>query len=79
MPFGSVLVGILPDYDDDVERRNTHPLLLPKIDARGVISRQHIKVLNHVIGSTDDHEYKKGVRSKLISPPINTVAKGRSV
>ena len=24
------------EYDDDVERRRTHPLLLPKVEAEGV-------------------------------------------
>ena len=27
------VMGISEDYDDDVERRRTHPLLLPKIES----------------------------------------------
>ena len=26
------VMGIPEDYDDDVERRRTHPLLIPKIE-----------------------------------------------
>ena len=37
--FRSVLMGISSDYNDGVERRNTHPLLLPKAETRGVISK----------------------------------------
>ena len=32
-------MGILVDYDDDVERRNTHPMLLPKVEVEGVVSK----------------------------------------
>jgi hypothetical protein len=38
--FRYVLIGIPPDYDDDVERRDTHPLFLPKTEAGGVIPRK---------------------------------------
>ena len=43
--FRSVLMGDLPDYVDDTDRRNTQPLLLSKAEAEGVISRQNIEVL----------------------------------
>ena len=36
-------------------------------------------MLKRAIGSTDDQEHKKGVKSKSILPPVETVAKQRSV
>ena len=35
--FRLALMGIPPDYDDDVEHRTTHPTLLPKADTKGVM------------------------------------------
>ena len=51
-------MGVPPDYDDDVERRNAHPLLLHKAKAEGVISKQDLEVLKHTIGSANNQEYK---------------------
>ena len=62
--FRSELMGNLPDYNDNTERRNTHPLLLPKAEADGIISKQDIDVLKHAIGSDEDQEHKTGVKSK---------------
>ena len=76
--FRSVLMGIQPDYDDDDERRNTHPLLLPKAETEGIISKQDIDVLRRAIGPAEEQEHKTDVNSKSISP-VNTVAKRRSV
>ena len=72
-------MGIPSEYDDNVERRNTHPLVLPKAEAKGVISKQDIEVLKRAIGSTDNQEHKKGVKSKSILPRVKTIAKQRSV
>ena len=55
--FRSVLMGIQPDHNDNDERRNTHPLLLPKAEAEGIISKQDIDVLRRAIGPTKDLEY----------------------
>ena len=30
------MMGVPIEYDDDVERRRTHPLLLPEVKAEGV-------------------------------------------
>ena len=68
-----------PDYDDDTERRNTPPLLLPKAEAESIISKQDIDVLRRAIGPAEDREHKTGVKSKSISPPVNTVTKRRRV
>ena len=76
--FRSVLMGNQPDYNDDVECRNTHPLLLLKAEAEGIISKQDINVLRRAIGPTEDQEHETDVKSKSISP-VNTVAKQRSV
>ena len=62
--FRSILMGIPPDFDNSVESKNTQPLLLPKVDAVGLISKQDIYVLKHATGSTDNQEHKKGVKSK---------------
>ena len=77
--FRSVLMGIPPDYNNDAERKNTHPLLLPRNEAEGVIPKQDLEVLKRAIGSGDVQDNKKDVKSKSILPPVNTVAKLRSV
>ena len=77
--FRSMLMCIPPDHDNDIERTNTHPFLLPKAKAVGVISKQDIDALKCAMWSIDDQEHKKSVKSKLISPPVKTVAKQRSV
>ena len=77
--FRSVLLGIPPDYDDDLEQRNTYPLLLPKAEAGEMIPKQDTDVLKRAMGSTDSQEHKKSVMSNLILPPVETVAKQRSV
>ena len=77
--FRSVLMGISLVYDDDVECRNTHTLLLPKAEAEGILSKQDIDVLRRAIGPAEDQEHKTGVKSKSISPSVNTLAKRSSV
>ena len=72
--FRSVLMGIQPDYNDDDERRNMHPLLLPKMEAEGIISKQDIDLLRRMIGPAEDQEHKTDVNSKSVLP-VNTVAK----
>ena len=47
----SVLMGSLSDYDDNIEHINTHPTLLPKAEAEGVISKHDLDVLKRAIGS----------------------------
>ena len=72
-------MGNLPDYNNDIERRNTYPLLLAKAKAEGIISKQDSNVLRRAIGPAEDQEHKTGAKSKSISPHVNTVAKQRSV
>ena len=54
-------------------------MLLPKAKAEGIISKQDIDVLWRAMGPVEDQEHKMGVKSKSISPPVNTVAKRRNV
>jgi hypothetical protein len=54
-------------------------LFPPQAEAEGLISKQDIEVLRRAIGSDENQEHKKGVKSKSISPSVNTVAKRRSV
>ena len=77
--FRSVLMGIPPDYDDITKRRNTHPLLIHKAEAEGVISKQDLEVLKHAMGGDNIQEDERDVNSKSILPPVNTIAKQRSV
>ena len=48
-------------------------------EAESIISKQDIDVLGRAVGPAEDREYKTGVKSKSISPPVNTVAKQTSV
>ena len=41
----SKLMGIDVNYDDDQERRRTHPKLLPRVELEGVISKDDVEVL----------------------------------
>ena len=77
--FRSVLMGIPPGCDDNIKHRNTHPLLLPKAEAKGVISKQDRAVLKRAIGSDDIQDNKRDVNCKLILPPVNIITKQRSV
>ena len=44
------LIGVAVDYDDDDERRRTHPMLLPKVEAEGMMSRADVEVLRQAVG-----------------------------
>ena len=57
-------MGILSNYDDVSERRNTHPLLLSKAEAEGVLSKQDPEVLKRAIGLDNTQEDKRDVNSK---------------
>ena len=43
--FRSHLMGISVNYDDDVERCDTHSYLLPKIEVEVIISKSDLEVL----------------------------------
>ena len=65
-------MGIPSEYDDNVERKNTHPLLLPKAGAEVMIFKQDIEVLKRAISSTDNQEHTKSVKSKLMLSLVNS-------
>ena len=44
------LMGVPIDYDDDQERRRTHPKLLPKVEAEAAASRSDMEVLRKATG-----------------------------
>ena len=46
----SKLMGIDVNYDDDQERRRTHPKLLPRVELPGVISKDDVEVLRRANG-----------------------------
>ena len=43
-------MGIPENYDDDVERNRTHPLLLPKPEKAGVVKNEDLEVLAKAMG-----------------------------
>ena len=47
-------MGDIPEYDDNIERRNTHRLLLSKAKAKGIISKQDIDVLRRALVPAKD-------------------------
>ena len=46
----SKIMGCEIDYDDDVERRKTHPNLLPRVKPQGVVSKEDVEVLRKATG-----------------------------
>ena len=46
----SKLMGIDVNYDDDQERRRTHPKLLPRVELVGVIPKDDVEVLRRANG-----------------------------
>ena len=48
--FRSKVMRICFDYDDDIERKQTHPLLLPKISPEGLISDKDLEILKQATG-----------------------------
>ena len=77
--FRSHLMGISVEYDDDVERRNTHPKLLPEVEVEGVVSKDDLEVLAAVTGLNREREQKRGIKKRSISQHDKAVAKRRSV
>ena len=57
----SKLMGVPVDYDDDKERRSTHPKLLPEAELEGVISRSDVEVLSKATGVSGAPAPKKSI------------------
>ena len=70
----SKLMGVPVDYDDNEERRNTHPKLLPEAELEGVISRSDVEVLRKATGISGPPPPKKS-----IAPASKTAPQRRSV
>ena len=77
--FRSHLMGISVEYDDDVERRNTHPKLLPEVEVEEVVSRGDLEVLVAATGVNKEREQIRGIKKRSISRHDETAAKRRSV
>ena len=87
--FRHQMMGVPIEYDDDVERRRTHPLLLPEVEAKGV-SQGDIDLVEkiQVVAPTKKMpSYKtilekgiiQGKGGKSISPRSKASEKRRSV
>ena len=87
--FRHEMMGAPVDYDDDVERRNTHPMLLPKIENKRLTIPEtellkDIAVLAPAKRRPNAKRVPKqgitlGSDGKLISPRTGATAKRRSV
>ena len=63
--FRHKMTGVPVDYDDDVERRNTHPLLLPKIETARV-------------SQADGDLLEKAAVVKKVTNPVATAIKAEA-
>ena len=80
------VMGIPEDYEDDVERRRTHPLLMPKMESEK-ISLADGEVLEKVAIVTpvkppakkSNKGILRGKSARLILPGVKPTAKRRSV
>ena len=86
--FRHAMMGVPVEYDDDAERRNTHPMLLPKIkNERLTIPESELLKEIAVLAPTKRRPKTKkvskrviprGSDTKLISPRTKVTAKRRS-
>ena len=87
--FRHEMMGVPVEYDDDVKRRNTHPMLLPKIENERLTipETELLKEIAVLAPAKRRPKTKKvskrvitrGSDSKLISPRTGATAKRRSV
>ena len=87
--FQSEMVGVRFEYDDDVERRRTHPLLLPIIETESVslpdgdiLEKIDVMVPVKKVAKPGAHERKRSIqvsKHKSISTRVNPSEKRRSV
>ena len=83
------MMGVPIEYDDDVERRRTQPLLLPKVEAEGVSQEDSdlLEKIQVVAPTKNMPSYKSiiekgiihGKGGKSISPRSKASEKRRSV
>ena len=60
----SKIMGCNIEYDDNVERRNTHPSLLPRAKEQGVISKEDVEVLRKATGIKQGGTSQKSIPQK---------------
>ena len=80
------VMGIRADYDDDVERRRTHPILMPKVESER-ISAADGEILKYFAivapakspAKNSTRGVLQGARVKSILPGVKPTAKRRSV
>ena len=87
--FWHGLMGVPVEYDDDVEKRNTHPVFLPKIENEwlAIPEAELLKEINVLAPTKRRHKAKRiskhiitrGSDGKSISPRTGATAKRRSV
>ena len=80
------VMGISVDYDDDDERRRTHPLLLPKIESERISVTdgeilEKVKIVTPVRMTTKRPKKAKTgcVKKRSVPPNVKHVVKRRSV
>ena len=66
--FRSKVMGICVDYDDDVEQKRTHHLLLPKKSPEGLVDDKDIEILKQATGLKVNVKKRK-VSKKPIKVP----------
>ena len=57
--FRSKVMGICVDYDDDIEQKQTHHLLLPKKSPEGLVNDKDIEILKQATGLKVDVKKRK--------------------
>ena len=86
--FRHNMMGVPVKCDDDLERRNTHPMLMPKVENEGLIPDERflkeIEVLAPAkrvaaLGKTSKRGQSRGDKIELISLRFKGAAKQRSV
>ena len=66
--FRSKVMGICVDYDDNIEQKRTHHLLLPKKSPEGLVDDKDIEILKQAIGLKVDTKKRK-VSKKPVKVP----------
>ena len=62
------IMGVAVDYDDEEERKRTHPKLLPPPKPEGVISRSDAKVLTQALTPNTEASVKRSTQQRAKAP-----------
>ena len=80
------VMGVSAEYDDDVERRRTHPVFMPKMESEWIpavdgeiLEKFAIVVPEKLPAKKPRKEILRGDQSKPIFPRVRPTAKRRSV